>query len=848
MNWYNLLKLADYEQWAGQVEEMAQQNPYPFSSWFDDNGRTYMPFGGIEEGFDQDVKDILDDAGCEITDYRGGYCQKGKNSFRIGKLLEQAKRQALKELEQKNQIEQMYNLEREMQEITQYYDGIINIFVNSSYRVQKSGNQFMIAISQNPQDVAMMSTDRDWKSCMELGEGSHHQDVFCEIKSGGIVAYLIKADDLNIQSPLARIHIRRFANRQGQSIAIPEDSVYGNEITGFQEAVQQWLTEKQGDISPGMYRRQGGEYSDTFQDKMLVAPTKQEDLLKWFAGDDPNAKYSTWIVEDELYRTMGDNQLYGDDYGIEDFTKEFKTQEEAEKYLEIIKFNEQSDYERESVGDGWEEFDEEKGEWVEERFDLREKKIDYRSDMKHEAAKQVLKSEKGTYPPEMIQKLKEYIFGQAQSSLLSEFIKKYPELLTEDEINTLDDRRNLEFIAALPEEQQTQYKLQWQQTIVNTIDNLLQEKLDQGETALNADTIQHRARSAFNDQVLDPIQILFKKQIPEPIIQKLIQYANSVEDMGYTGSEKIGKSPIPGRNRTTDHATAIRSSIVHTLSMSNADTPSVQRFYESLLPLWDDTRFARDSYLAISEVTLGISIAKLGENGRQFIPFIQKKLQKVEAERQELPQGYTSDYAAKIKIEQTEKQIERLLYIIDALQNGTGRSTKYKFFRSDKIIKTGSSWYKKAQGLGQPDFVVKTPWAKEFGASVYLNPTSQELSFISKAYGEARIYLVGNDQMYAWNTTEAMHYHIEKEIGISGGIPLVVGVSGGKITGAVVTDSSKRTEWHENPQVKKAVLSNGPFVGAMHPSIKIDEETFGYYNEDIVGDWEQLKDKENELV
>ena len=93
----------------------------------------------------------------------------------------------------------------------------------------------MIVISQDPHDVAQMSTGRQWTSCMDLGgegrePGSHHEDIFCEVQKGGLVAYLIRAEDGAIADPLARIHIRRFDNRAGQSVAVPEQSVYGNEI------------------------------------------------------------------------------------------------------------------------------------------------------------------------------------------------------------------------------------------------------------------------------------------------------------------------------------------------------------------------------------------------------------------------------------------------------------------------------------------------------------------------------------------------------------------------------------------------------------------------------------------
>ena len=44
MNWYRIIKIAAYEQWQDQIEQLSRQNPYPFSSWFDENGRDFLPF------------------------------------------------------------------------------------------------------------------------------------------------------------------------------------------------------------------------------------------------------------------------------------------------------------------------------------------------------------------------------------------------------------------------------------------------------------------------------------------------------------------------------------------------------------------------------------------------------------------------------------------------------------------------------------------------------------------------------------------------------------------------------------------------------------------------------------
>ncbi|MAE81265.1 MAG: hypothetical protein CMB80_00925, partial [Flammeovirgaceae bacterium] len=706
MNWYHLLKLAGYEEFADEVERAATQNPYPFSSWFDANGRAYFPFGSEEQQFDEDVKDILDDTGCTITDYRGGYCQKGKNSFRIGKVLEQEKRKALKELEQRFQAGEIYNLEREIQDITKSFDDIINTFVNSPYRVQKAENQFTIVISQNPQDVATMSTGRDWTSCMELGSGSQHHDVFCEIKRGGLVAYLIRGDDPDIKNPLARIHIRRFTNRQGQSIAIPEESVYGNEITGFQEMVKNWLTERQGDIIPGIYERQGGEYSDTFQNEMLIPPTEQEGILQWFRGEDPNAQYSTWVVRDEMYDEIKD--MYEDTYKsseIENLSKEFTTREEAERYLEIVTHSDQNDYEREAIGqmaydeddpESWSHFDDEKGEWERQRFSLEEKKTDHRAQIKSEAAKQIINAEKGTYSPEILQQVKEYVFNAGYSSAAGykDFITKYPELLTEDEINNLDINTSLQFITSLPEEQQSSYKAEWQGIIINNINSFLKEKLsetDESGTKTHIDTVQHKARLDFDTQVMNPIKALFEKQIPEPIIQKLVQYANSLESIGYLPAQKLEKEIIPGKPKTTDHISGILAEIIHVLSMANADTPSVQQFYNSLLSKWDNSPSSLDNYSVVGITTLGGAIGRLGENGRQFIPFMQKKLEEAKTKRQYMEREEQEERERQVK--SLDKYIERLLHIIDSLESGTGSSKKYKFFKNSRPTKTGTNWY-----------------------------------------------------------------------------------------------------------------------------------------------------------
>ena len=79
-----------------------------------------------------------------------------------------------------------------------YFNNIVNEFINSPLRIKKEEEQFSVVISQNPHDVAQMSTDRSWTSCMELGRRKpQEKDVFCEVREGGLVAYLINKNDLD---------------------------------------------------------------------------------------------------------------------------------------------------------------------------------------------------------------------------------------------------------------------------------------------------------------------------------------------------------------------------------------------------------------------------------------------------------------------------------------------------------------------------------------------------------------------------------------------------------------------------------------------------------------------------
>jgi len=725
MNWYHLIKLAAYKDFRDRIEQHAKQNPYPFRSWFDRSGRVYIPFEASQEEqmyslYDKDIIKSLEEKGCTNIDYRNGKCIYNGQPRNIGGLIGPKGTLRYKDLLEINRNNQSnpdfyYNVDREIQETNELYDDLLNGFNTSPVRTNKGQNQFMVVISQDPHDVASMSTDRNWTSCMELGKGSQHQDVFCEVAYGGLVAYLIRADDLAIKRPLARIHIRRFESRNGQSIAMPEREVYGNEMPGFFEVVDQWLIDRQGkELTPGMYTRMGGEYSDTFSSEMLVAPTDEKGLVSWLTKKDPNSMITDYSVDDELaeaWNEFVDGNYIGEDSKIEDNSRKFINKEEAEEYFNNVtqyyseeeewirkQFSGDSDWQEEDeekVKSKWEEVDEETGEYELPRFKLYPHVQDLRYKMQNNAIRAILDAKEGAYSPETIKLLHSILFEDEQndqSSLTreyrSKFFQKFPSFVSNDDLKKIKDKRNILYnYGLLTPEQQEALKAEYTERLFAMLEDpesIISEKFSPTTRELDI-----RMSAVFNDYILGPLQQMYKP-IPEPIIRKIVEFA--VLTPGEEGDLSLIDKMLNKAKK--DYMWRGIAQVFH---LTNSDTPTVQRYYKSLLPYWGENHrhyspilgTTIDSYSSINVGTLGYDIAKLGENGRDFIPFIQKKLdeERVKLERAKEQAGFDPKSGPKNPIYSTwstivivlERNIESYLYILDNLENNGHSSGKYRF-------------------------------------------------------------------------------------------------------------------------------------------------------------------------
>ena len=142
-----------------------------------------------------------------------------------------------------------------------------------------------IVISRHGIDIAGQSTGRSWTSCKNLTMGANRKFVWTEIKEGGLVAYLIKADDLNIENPIARIMIGVFINTEDDSdfVLYPDQSVYGNyNKEDFLNFVEDWCDAANSKISKniGTYNLSPNCYTDRRKrlDLLSGENTKLNDL------------------------------------------------------------------------------------------------------------------------------------------------------------------------------------------------------------------------------------------------------------------------------------------------------------------------------------------------------------------------------------------------------------------------------------------------------------------------------------------------------------------------------------------------------------------------------------------
>ena len=288
----------------------------------DGKDRQFFPFQVTLKPEDsiiyKDVEKVMNNRGYKITDYKGGYAVKvkehdddgnpvlGKNKEKIGGLIKD-----FIKAESEWGYDGNYDFtSQNIQTIEMLYEA----FVSDPFR--SGGGEYNIVISRHPYDIAGMSTDRFWDSCMaigqkqsiiynkEIGEGMNSHYLPKDIEAGTLVAYLVNKNEkpisfdkggikqVDIDSdtgnvinknplmrpknikdplirPLARVSIRPYLDDSGKGIYLNvAERIYGIEnLHSFQKEVQRIIDElhndKSTDIMTKQYKKHRGVYQDT---------------------------------------------------------------------------------------------------------------------------------------------------------------------------------------------------------------------------------------------------------------------------------------------------------------------------------------------------------------------------------------------------------------------------------------------------------------------------------------------------------------------------------------------------------------------------------------------------------
>jgi hypothetical protein len=627
--------IEEYEPFRGKIEPLARS--FPFKHWFPDGSRVYLPFSTtISSETEAEIKDMLSDFhggsqgfplsanGYQLVDYRLGHaCPVGmpKKIFRISKIL------PIAELEDKSNIENDYYVHKKLsdykyQEIlaatANYFNNLTNSFQNDPNRVQQTS--FYVMISMDPHDVASMSTGRGWTSCMNLAGGAHSSDIYREVKNGGFVAYLIRSDDKEIKRPLARIHIRRFDGKKG-SVAIPEETVYGTEVPGFLEKVKEWLNSKQGRIVPGRYKKMGGQWSDSFSNKELIAPdpSHPEDrkkIISWInrwskPGTDKNKYF-------QYFQLAFDGFLKS-----KDWPKEF-----------VLKIKNLLTDDLDTGGlipSHWRMFN----------MTVPANKTRFYIN----------------YPEFVTKDIFDNLMKQnTNGALKSLLISKFPQFT---------DEGALKSISGWDLERLTKESPELVTTIRRAVSNLFEQgfRPDNPEFSIDWQSSVWAVGGKISDYIR---KLTIFKPIPERLVKILVNFDVDSFDLEKESEKDAGKFKA-----------GILKEIASTLANTGTDTPAVQAFYKKLLPLWSEMGGIGD---------FGHCLAKLGENGKDFLPFLEDKLNEFKEkikDKQLLHHnvhgdasvlGWSAHYERR-----KEQTIEAFNYVIDAIKTGKGYSQKHSF-------------------------------------------------------------------------------------------------------------------------------------------------------------------------
>jgi hypothetical protein len=119
-------------------------------------------------------------------------------------------------------------------------------------KITKSPQAFSVIISRHPYDIAGASTGRGWTSCINLVDGSDKRYVASYVKNEHLIAYLVKAEDVDIKRPISRLWIVRY-DGDGDFILKNSHDIYGAGSALFLRTVDRFCRSVNKGKDDGLY-------------------------------------------------------------------------------------------------------------------------------------------------------------------------------------------------------------------------------------------------------------------------------------------------------------------------------------------------------------------------------------------------------------------------------------------------------------------------------------------------------------------------------------------------------------------------------------------------------------------
>ena len=587
-------------------------------------------------------------------------------------------------------------------------------YLSSPLRSHKAESNFKVVISQDPKDIATMSTGRRWTSCTELGSGIHYTDVFCELETGGLIAYLINSNDLEIESPLARIWLRRFTNDKGESVVIPEEEIYGDDMPGFMSTVKEWVGSKQGDLEYGTYKLKGAGWSDTFDKVHNLSPDDPETLEDMFLNtekyvgnvtDNYSVTDDFYYNYDNLFEPEHEGYPYLSIYHIKE-QKIFETLEEAKEFVSglgnnwkwAVQEHIDADSEFANLNDYGEQDEEEpythEGQQVneyisgeKERFDITKIPAEDRIKGFSTSIRASVYSKAMRSPKLVSEALARAMYDAYKHDLSENFSSKarnivltLPQFFSKEEIDgavegILTESNYAKLYSSLEDGER-------KDELRTFLLDDAERKIDFDEIKKEYSTKKRADRNRYGSQFLSGIyftlaQLSRDVAIPGRITNKVVDVFRQVE----------GNPDIPSTDQKT-----IAKELVYTLGASNADNRATIDLYKELIP-----RIKISTKLRKAEMrkliygpdeeykytpglgSIGRAIASTGRAGEPLIPLLEDKFREIDSLTEE-------DLSSAVKYGQKFSDLnayksrvkESVLYIIDSIRTGD-LSKKYEY-------------------------------------------------------------------------------------------------------------------------------------------------------------------------